>query len=357
LAATAGAVACCLAIPATSSAATRDVYMGTPPKYQKTLNQTYQSDANAYFPSKTTIHVGDTVRFNAVGFHNLSLPKKGGSPTPAVVPTGQTYTGEKDAAGADFWFNGQPSFGFNPALTPPSPALFGKSVTYNGSAAVDSGLPLADKPKPVKVKFTKTGTFTYYCTIHPGMKGQVKVVAKRSSAPSSKAQAAAIAKQAKQAISIAKGLAKRKAPALGITVGVAGSHGVERYAFSPDKRTVKVGDTLTFTMGSQSLELHTATTGPGDPDHADTYIGKLAASFESPVFPGYGIYPSDPPSKGNATLTPTSHGNGFWNSGGLNNNNNDPLPNSNSVLFGAPGTYTFICLVHPFMKATVTVTP
>ena len=28
------------------------------------------------------------------------------------------------------------------------------------------------------VKFTKSGTFTYYCDIHPGMKGTVKVLAK-----------------------------------------------------------------------------------------------------------------------------------------------------------------------------------
>jgi plastocyanin len=31
------------------------------------------------------------------------------------------------------------------------------------------------------------------------------------------------------------------------------------------------------------------------------------------------------------------------------------LPSSNSVTFSTAGTYTFYCLIHPFMKGTVTV--
>ena len=32
-----------------------------------------------------------------------------------------------------------------------------------------------------------------------------------------------------------------------------------------------------------------------------------------------------------------------------------PLPEAGAVTFGAPGTYDFYCLIHPFMKGTVTV--
>ena len=32
-----------------------------------------------------------------------------------------------------------------------------------------------------------------------------------------------------------------------------------------------------------------------------------------------------------------------------------PLTSNNSVRFGAPGKYDFYCMIHPFMKATVTV--
>ena len=33
------------------------------------------------------------------------------------------------------------------------------------------------------VKFTKAGTYTYFCDIHPGMKGKVKVVSKNAQRP------------------------------------------------------------------------------------------------------------------------------------------------------------------------------
>ena len=55
------------------------------------------------------------------------------------------------------------------------------------------------------------------------------------------------------------------------------------------------------------------------------------------------------------TETPTAHGNGFWNSGALDNVKSSPQPTSNSVTFTAPGTYQFYCMVHPQMHGTVIV--
>ncbi len=46
---------------------------------------------------------------------------------------------------------------------------------------------------------------------------------------------------------------------------------------------------------------------------------------------------------------------GFWNSGVMDRDNRTPLPPSNAVTFGEAGTFDFYCLIHPFMKATVTV--
>ena len=78
------------------------------------------SEANAFFPSASTIHVGDSVRFVPVGFHNLDLPKKGGKATAIVTAqAGRTVTAANDAAGVPYWFNGQPVLGVNfPALAP-----------------------------------------------------------------------------------------------------------------------------------------------------------------------------------------------------------------------------------------------
>ena len=77
-----------------------------------------------------------------------------------------------DAAGAAFWFNGQPALGINPLLLKSN---FGKTLKYTGAKAVNSGLPLANRPKPFKVRFPRAGKFTYFCSVHPGMKAKVRV--------------------------------------------------------------------------------------------------------------------------------------------------------------------------------------
>src|SRR5690606_7618137 len=99
----------------TATAATRTVYMGTPPPAAQAL-QRLSVDANAFFPHTTTIRQGDSVRFVPVGFHNVDLPERGGDPTPLISPTGDKVAGAVDAAGAPFWFNGQDILGFTPSL-------------------------------------------------------------------------------------------------------------------------------------------------------------------------------------------------------------------------------------------------
>ena len=125
----------------------------------------------------------------------------------------------------------------------------------------------------------------------------------------------------------------------------------------PATQTVPVGTTIKFSMSAKTYEVHTATFGPGNPETEPTsYLGDLANHFANdPVFPSQAVYPSDPPPAGPAALTPTLHGNGFWNSGLLDVDKATPLPTSNAVTFAAPGTYNFYCLVHPFMKGTVVV--
>jgi plastocyanin len=341
-----------LVVPASASAATKEVDMGTPPSDAKSF-QKVGADVNAFFPKLTTIHVGDSVRFLPVGFHNLDLPKKGGKPTPLIAPQGAPLSGLADAAGAPFWFNGQQNLQFNlPALAPKG---FGKKFTYSGSKGVQSGLPLTNKPKPVTVKFSKTGTFTYYCDVHPGMKANVKVVSKSSSVPSSKDDDKRVKKQVSDALAVAKKAPKTQTPAGVVDIGVAGKGGVEYFGMVPAKSTVPVGTTVTFRMSPGTYEDHTATFGPGDPEkEPNSYLGKIAKSFEGPALDQLGVYSSDAPGT-LATLTPTLHGNGFWNSGVLDGSPATPLAASNRVTFGAPGTYNFYCLIHPFMKGTVVV--
>ena len=178
-----------LAVPAAASAATKTVDMGTPISSQKAFQKDF-ADVNDFFPHGTTIHVGDSIKFVPTGFHSVDIPRKGGSALALILPTGQTIAGVNDAANAAFWFNGQSNVSFNPRLGPPG--LFGKKVTYTGAKRVESGLPLAQKPKPFSVKFLQTGSYTYYCDIHAGMKGTIKVVSKNGKVPIARQDKAAL---------------------------------------------------------------------------------------------------------------------------------------------------------------------
>jgi plastocyanin len=339
-----------LALPGVAQARTKVVAMGLPAKSAQTFQNT-GSDVNDFFPHGVAINVGDSVRFVPAGFHTVDLPPKGGGALPFFIPTGQKIAGVNDAAGQPFWFNGQDQIGLNTALFAGN---FGKRVKYTGRKRVNSGAPIQGGEKPMTVKFTKAGSYRYYCDIHPGMSGLVKVRPKGKSVPSRKADKRRLNSQLTRDLNIAKGLSNAKPPSGIVDVGVAGPHGEEFLGFVPNAIKVPAGTTLRFRMSPGSREAHTATTGPGNPEDPNTYLGQIAASFQSPVLDPRGAYPSEaPPSTG--TLTPLLHGNGFWNSGVMDLAKASPAPESNAVTFGAPGTYQFYCLIHPFMHATVTV--
>jgi plastocyanin len=346
----AASVAIAVALPATADAATKTVDAGTPRSDQRSFRP-YAADVNAFFPSTVTIRAGDSVRFRPSGFHNVDIPAKGETPVPTFAPNGQKVAGAVDAAGAPYWFNGLDVIGPNPAVF--APGSWGKQVSYNGTARVQSGAATGPSTKPMTVRFTKAGTVTYFCDIHPGMKGTVRVRARRAKVPSARADARAKKEQVARALRRAKQAAAVK-PADGTTVllGSAAPGGVESFRFFPSRLKVKVGDAVTFRMSRGSYEAHTATAGPGSPEDASSFLGKLIGSFEGPAPDPAVIYPSDPPS-GAAQLTPTSHGNGFYNSGVLDSLRASPLPESNTVRIAEAGTYTFYCAIHPFMKGTV----
>lgn len=341
-----------LALPPGASAATKVVTMGEPVASMNTFERQYSSDVNDFFPHGVKIHVGDKVKFVPAGFHTVDLPPRGGGALPGSIRAG-SVSGSNDAAGGPFWFNGLPKLVSNPAVF--GPGKLGKSVTYDGSKRVESGAPLSRNPKPMLVTFTKAGSFTYLCEIHAGMKGVVKVVAKSKSVPSAKADAKAVKTEVARDLKAAKALANTQVPAGTVSVGASASHGVEYFGFFPSKVTVPAGTTLRFAMSSASFEEHTATTGPGDPDkEPSSYLGKLAGSLQGPApDPAFG-YPSDRPGAP-ASLTPTLHGNGFWNSGLMDTSATTPLSAANAVTFSQAGTYEFYCLIHTSMHATVTV--
>ena len=352
------AVALSVAVPGGAQAATKSVDLGLPLASQTQFNEKYGIDVNDFFPHGITVHVGDTVKFVPVSFHSAQFPAKGKKATPLIAPTGTMASGANDAAGTPFWFDGKvPTLTFSASLTKPA---WGKKAKYDGSKDVETGLPLGNKLKPLSITFTKAGTFTYYCHVHEGMKGTVTVKAKSAKIPSAAADKKARKAQVARDLAAGKKLAAAAAkPSTSgnIEIGPADKNGVEFLGYSPTTTTVPAGTTLTFKMSKNTVDIHTASTGPGDPSNekdTTSYLNKLAGSLAgNPPFDPISTYASDPAGTV-AALTPTLHGNGFWSTGVLDTASSTPLPDSGQVKVTAPGTYKFYCLIHTFMKFTVT---
>jgi plastocyanin len=339
--------------PVAAQAATKTVDMGLPTASQRTFQNT-GSDVNDFFPHRVTIHAGDRIRFVPTGFHTVDLPGRRTRKLPIFTPTGQPIAGSTDAAGAPFWFNGQSGVTFNPVLLRSG---FGKSFAYTGARAALSGFPLARRPKAMTVRFPRTGTFRYFCDVHLGMTGIVSVVSARRRIPSAAADRATLRRQLATTLRTARALPTTgTVPPNTVDVGRQGAGGVSLLAFLPAALTVPTGTTVTFRMNARS-EVHTATTGPGDPENQPTsYLGAIAASLNGPAVDPKAAFPSEPPGA-LAALTPTFHGNGFWSSGVLDlDSTTATVPPANTVTFAAPGAYQVFCMIHPFMHTTVTVT-
>ena len=345
-----------LAMPAVASAGTKVVYAGPPAVTKqiagkviaasglnpKSFVSKYQPDVNDFFLHRVTINAGDTVSFRLEGFHTVDLPGKSGADLPLIVP-GRTVHGVLDAAGNPFWFSGKvPSLGLNPALLAP-----GTATTYDGTARVQSGLPVGmGPPKPLDVQFAKPGVYKFFCDVHYGMVGYVVVKPKGAPVPSAAQDSAALVKQITGDVRTAVRISRSKPPADTVDLGQSASDGVELFAMFPSTLTVTAGTRVTFSMSLQTRETHTASFGPR------SYLKPLATSFQAPVFSPVATYPSSPSS---IVLTPASHGNGFANTGVLDRDLGTPLPASRAIDFTSPGVYHFVCLVHPFMHGTIIV--
>jgi plastocyanin len=347
-----------LAIPGVASAANKNVVAG-PPLKKTPAGVPKDGDINAFFPSSVKVHAGDSVTWTLAGFHVINFPKKGDAPPPLAAPDpAHPATNVLDAAGAPFWFNGQG--------TPVIPSIVslgsGSGKPYTGAAAVGSGIPLG-KPKPFVVKFPKAGSYTYFCVIHPGMKGTVTVVAKSKPVPRAKADAARVKVQLNKGLTALKQLDKETAPADTVIAGTDKTNGPVLYRFTPNALTTKVGTPISLEMTPGTTEDHTFTfakdvKAAGKAADA-TFIGPLAgaptAGPPTLAFDPKWAYPSEAPGSP-IVLDGANHGDGTVNSGVLDGSSATPFPQKITVSFSQPGTYTYLCAIHTFMTGKITVT-
>jgi plastocyanin len=352
----AGAVvaAVTLAAPAAGQAATKTVQAGPFGPQARQFQEAF-GDANAFFRRTVTIHRGDRVRWRINGFHTVTFVPTGGPSPGLIAPDPSTpVTGVNDFAGNPFWFNGQPTLRLNPDAALPQGGR-----RFDPSELMNSGLPLSEgPPPPYRLRFRRTGTFNYLCIVHPGMKGKVRVVGRNRSIPSARKDRREARRQQKVALQrvqqLTTGLGTEDLDKT-IQAGNDRRAGASVFRFFPQAPSYRVGDTVTLQMPPASSEAHTFTFGPTN--GRDAYNDQLANTLLGEAFDPRGAYPSEPPPAGVPTITPATHGNGFYNSGILDQDSASPLPASTQVRFGAPGTYSLICLIHPFMTSTVTVSP
>jgi plastocyanin len=127
-------------------------------------DQTNNTVNDAFYPHQLTIHVGNTVEWIG-GFHTITFG-----------PAAMIKQLEKSLFVPVPRKSGPPLLEFNPKVAFPS-----GGSTYDGTGFVNSGVlplnmpPNSKAPPSFKLTFTKAGTYTYYCLLHPGMDGTITV--------------------------------------------------------------------------------------------------------------------------------------------------------------------------------------
>jgi plastocyanin len=323
-----------LLLPAVAAQAdTKQVSVGPKKPLKGVPPQVFNTD---FFPNSVTIAKGDSLNFTwGTGFGDVAfVPKRHVVPPFALPLPDQPIAGAKDAAGADMWFNGRPSLVPNMAVLSPAG---GKVV--DGSRFVSSGFEMDGPQKPWKVRFPKPGRYELTSVFHPATTLDVVVKKSRKGVPSRRQDRRYLAKQTRSVARKAKRLAAFEGPSGNVVRAGNDAGGSAQIAFFPAKKTVAVGEPVTFAMSKSSIEIHNVAFGPKD------YLDGHAKSFLGQVIEPFVAYRSQAP--GTALVADGAvHGNGWVNTGVLDTDPGSPFPSRETVTFSKPGTYSFYCAVH-----------
>jgi plastocyanin len=234
------AAALALLAPAGALARTFAVDVGPPGRLPAHL------DFDAFFPSALTVHAGDSVRFEIMGFHDVAYLPPGMARPPLAIPAPGAATGDlRDAAGAPFWFDPAPGLELNPLV-----ALRAGGGTLAPARYATSGLPSRSQlTSTYLLRFTRPGTYRMYCLVHGAMSMLVRVVPQDRSIPSpAQAQATAHA-QLQAALRLAQRLDRFTPPRLTVLAGHDAGP-VAWMRFFPEHLRIRVGQTVTFRIDS-----------------------------------------------------------------------------------------------------------
>lgn len=197
-----------------------------------------------FLPEKVKVATGTNVTWDIAGPEPHSV---------TFVPPGTTVP---------------PSTEADDSLTFPTPA----TAPYDGTTLVNSGvLPLGPTSEVQKfsMSFGKTGTYTYYCVLHPNMVGSITVTddTQDSQQKITKTGNQEKAKYLKEGEAAKKKLTSAKpkqtknsdgSSTYSVEMGASTAH-TDVLAFAPTPRNAKTGDQVTFVNNSRAP--HTASFG------------------------------------------------------------------------------------------------
>jgi len=276
----------------------------------------------AYLPGKVTVEAGSSVTFTV------------GSDEPHSVTFG---VGPEDVA-PDAW----PVTGWAAQEAAPPTVVDLGDVAYAGSGFVSTGLLF--RGSTATATFTTPGNYTFACVIHPGMTGEIDVVA--AGAGGATTQADAEAAGAASAESLLSQVETIRAARLASVDSVKNPDGTTTWNIFADASTVPtdlpgggVGYLQLYEMLPPGLEI-----GVGDTVHWSA-IGAHTISFAAAGQNPATIDPFGPPAG-----TDVYDGTSFYNSGLLNAG--PGAPTAYSLTFPSTGVFPYVCALHQFLGHT-----
>ena len=330
---------------------------------------------NDFFPRTVTVRTGADLQFINQGFHTLTLLTSGTTAKQDQHANGLALNDTDDTTRN---LNGTTHAVLNNAALGPTSTTCGAPTapcSFDGSAVVSSGVP-AGPPAPFVVHVAASpGTYVFLCRVHAGMTGKLKVVAASAEVPSDSAVQHRIAQQVARDVRGAWAADRRasqdaeveheRSRTWRVIAGTSSEDGkVALLEFLPKSLDIQTGDRVVFVPRSPN-EPHTVTF-PVDTGNEfvplceagaiDVALGPTGCNFGPPdeveLDGGNGVRHITSPS--------TASDSGIIGARRLTSDiglARTAILNRWSVSFAgaSAGTYTYVCMIHPGMDATITV--
>ncbi|MGH2688181.1 MAG: cupredoxin domain-containing protein [Actinomycetota bacterium] len=293
----------------------------------------------AYFPGTLEARPGDTIVFDNQSSHDIHTVTFGVRADRSNSPKPETPTVQANPAVFGPCFTDAEA---DPAweACPASPAGQGPPPAFSGTGYWNSGVVLPpllagdQAPSASEVKLADSvaaGTYPIVCLIHPFMNGELRVVEEDADrlSPASVAEAAGKAFEDARVRSGSVQKPSVEVPGAATVLAGWGDEVVAADVFAPATVEVKAGDTVTWTSESPYMP-HTVS---------------FEAPFNAPDAPD-ALRPA-------GTKSGAAYEGGTAHSGIIGV---PPYPTKTfSLRFTKPGTYPYVCILHPRMTGTVEV--